>query len=279
MALENQPATQENLQAIPGEQAPETGDQSTQQSASETSIEDRAREQGWKPKEEYEGDSSKWVSAETFVAKGELITRIESLGKKLKDSEKAISMLKEHHTRVKETEFKNAVAFLKAQKKEAYEQGDVDKIMEIDDKLAEVKETQRRQLEVEAQDVSKSGENHPDFQEWLAGNTWYNKDSDMRGDADMIGAAFKNRNPSKTPTEVLEHVTEKIKKMYPDKFQNQNRNRLSAVEGGTGTRQSSSRDDIVLSEDEKRVMNTFIRQGILTKEEYMNDIKKLRGAV
>lgn len=60
-------------------------------------VENTAREQGWKPLEEFDGDKSKWVSAETFVAKGELIYKIESLGKKLKDADKAIKMLTEHH--------------------------------------------------------------------------------------------------------------------------------------------------------------------------------------
>ena len=115
MALENQ----ENAGTmIPGEVAPGTNENNTDSTGDNnqetSSIEDRAREQGWKPKEEYEGDPSKWVSAETFVAKGELIDRIEALGKKLKDSEKTINLLKEHHARVKESEFKNAVAFLKA---------------------------------------------------------------------------------------------------------------------------------------------------------------------
>lgn len=83
----------------------------------ETSIEDRAKAQGWKPKEEFDGDVSKWVSAETFLAKGELIEKIEYLGKKLKASEQAIDMLKQHHGQVKEAEFKRAVEFLKAQKR------------------------------------------------------------------------------------------------------------------------------------------------------------------
>ena len=244
----------------------------------EPSIEDRAREQGWKPKEEFDGDTSKWVSAETFVAKGELIDKIESLGKRLKDNDKTIAMLKEHHARVKETEFKNAVAFLKSQKKEAYENGDVDKIIEIDDKIAEVRDTQKRQQEEIAATQSNEGEAHPDFIAWTSENKWYERNSEMKTDADMIGAAYKRNNPLKTPQEILEHVTGKIKKLYPDEFMNQNRNRPSAVEGG-GQRQVASRDAFALTDEEKKVMNTFIRQGIMTKEEYTNEIKKVRGSL
>lgn len=273
MAEENQIAGT----AIPGEALP--GEQAENQEAEgeqTSSIEDRAREQGWRPKEEFEGDASKWVSAETFVAKGELIDRIEQLGKKLKDSDKTIAMLKEHHTKVKESEFKRAVEFLKQQKKQAYENGDVDKIIEIDDKIAEVRDTQKAQ---KAQDqVDEAPETHPVFQSWVSDNKWYESDSEMRADADAFGEAYARNNQDKTPQEVLEYVAKKIKKAYPEKFVNPNRNKPTGVESGSGTRQGSSRDSFSLTEEEAKVMNTFIRNGVMTKEDYIKEIKAMRGA-
>ena len=270
-------AVEENQNAgtmIPGEQT-EQLEKGGEQSSSST-IEDRAREQGWKPKEEFEGDSSKWVSAETFVAKGELIDRIEQLGKKLKDSDKTIAMLKEHHTKVKETEFKRAVEFLKQQKKQAYESGDVDKILELDDKIAEVRETQKAQKQQDQ--VDETPEAHPAFQSWVSDNKWYESDSEMRADADAFGEAYARNNTDKTPQEVLEYVTKKIKKAYPEKFTNPNRNKPTGVESGSGNRQGSSRDNFTLTEEEAKVMNTFVRNGVMTKEEYMREVKAMRGA-
>lgn len=263
---------------IPGEVAPGEATQVTEGNSEQTtsSIEDRAREQGWKPKEEFEGDASKWVSAETFVAKGELIDRIEQLGKKLKDSEKTIKMLTEHHTRVKESEFKKAVEYLKSQKKQAYENGDVDKIIEIDEKLASVKETQKAQA---VQDkINDEPEAHPAFQSWVSENKWYESDREMRADADAFGAAYASNNQDKTPQEVLEYVSKKIKKTYPEKFTNPNRNKPTGVESGSGNRQGSSRDSFTLTEEEARVMNTFIRNGVMTKEDYIKEVKAMRGA-
>jgi hypothetical protein len=262
--------------AIPGETLPSEqqvaegdGEQTT------SSIEDRARSAGWRPKEEFDGDPSKWVSAETFVAKGELIERIEQLGKKLKDSDKTIAMLKEHHSKVKESEFKRAVEFLKQQKKQAYESGDVDKIIEIDDKIAEVRETQKAQKQ-QAQ-IDESPDSHPAFQSWVSENKWYETDSEMRADADAFGEAYARNNTDKTPQEVLEYVSKKIKKTYPEKFTNPNRNKPTGVEG-SGTRQGSSRDTFTLTEEEARVMNTFIRNGVMTKEDYIKEVKAMRGA-
>lgn len=263
---------------IPGEVVPEANNDnsSTADTSTVLSIEDRAREQGWRPKEEFDGDPAKWVSAETFVAKGELIDRIEQLGKKLKDSEKTIKMLSEHHSKVKESEFKRAVEFLKQQKKQAYESGDVDRILELDDKIAEVRETQKAQKQQEQ--VNEAPESHPAFQSWVSENKWYETDSEMRADADTFGEAYARNNQDKTPAEVLEYVTKKIKKAYPEKFTNPNRNKPTGVEGGSGTRQGSSRDTFSLTEEETRVMNTFVRNGIMEKDEYIKQVKAMRGA-
>jgi len=269
MAEENQVAQTEEVTQTEQTSAEQV------ESTPQTSIEDTAREQGWKPKEEFDGDGSKWVSAETFVAKGELIDRIEALGKKLKNSEQTIKMLSEHHTKVKESEFKRAVDFLKSQKKAAYESGDVDKIIELDDKIAEVRETQKAQVAQEA--VNAQPETHPDFTSWVSENKWYDKNSEMRADADTFGEAYARNNRDKTPMEVLEYVTKKIKKAYPEEFTNPNRSRPSGVEGG-GQRQGGSRDSFTLTEEETRVMNTFTRNGVMTKEDYIKEVKAMRGA-
>jgi len=247
--------------------------QEAPQEAQAPSIEDVAKEQGWRPKEEYEGDPSKWVSAETFVAKGELIEKIEALGKELKSQKKANQMLLEHHQKIKVSEFQRAVEFLKTEKKRAYEEGDVDRIMEIDDQIANVKETQKMQ---QNQAVIEEPDPHPEFLTWTKENRWYEKDSELREEADILGTTYAKRNPNKTPLEVLEWTSKQIKKIYPDKFTNPNRNKPSAVEGGS-TSSSKRIEDYPLTEEERRAMMTFVRTGIMTKDEYIKDLKAIKG--
>lgn len=241
----------------------------------EYTIEDRAKEQGWRPKEEYSGDPDKWVSAETFVAKGELIERIESLGKELKNTKKAMTLLQEHHTKVKETEFAKAVDYLKSQKKAAYEAGDVDAILELDDKLAEVRETQKAQKL--KQEEKQEEEVHPEFTSWVSKNKWYSSDTELRDEADALGLAYAKRT-GKQPGEVLVYVEEQIKKLHPDKFSNPNRSKPSTVEGGGSAGVVRKTTEVELSDEERQVMMTFVRSGIMTKEQYIEDLKALRGA-
>jgi hypothetical protein len=244
---------------------------------SEVTTEDRAREQGWLPADEYDGDKSKWVSAETFVAKGELISKIESIGKELKSTKKAMHMLQDHHAKVKEAEFTRAVNYLKQQKKQAYESGDVDKIIEIDEQISNVKETQKQQAIVLAQQEQNEPEVHPNFTAWAEKNSWYNTDAELREASDAIGLAHAKANPNKSPEEILDFVSRKIKTSYPEKFSNPNRDKSSSVEGAGSSARTRKVSDFDMSEDEVKVMNTFVRQGIMTKDEYMKELKSIKG--
>ena len=99
-------------------------------------IELDAREQGWKPKEEWKGDPDKWRPAKEFVDRGELYGKIDTMGKELKDTKRALQMLQEHHSKVKETEYKKAVEELKALQKKHLESGDSDGYLETTEILS-----------------------------------------------------------------------------------------------------------------------------------------------
>ena len=96
----------EELQQVQVEQTEVQQPEQKQVTPEVDSYELQAREQGWKPKEEYEGDPEKWRPAKEFVERGELFGKIDTMGKELKETRKALKMLQEHHSKVKETEFK-----------------------------------------------------------------------------------------------------------------------------------------------------------------------------
>jgi hypothetical protein len=247
------------------------------QEPAEPSVEDLARARGWKPKEEYNGEVGRWKSAEVFMALEEPIQKIEALARELKETKRANQMLMSHHLQVKDSEFKRAVEFLKQQKKAAFEAGDVDKILEVDEQIELVKDTQRQQRQAfqERPQPDNTGELHPDYLRWVEQNTWYNSDKDMREMADAIGLTYAQRNPNKTPVEVLDHVATQIKtKIFKDKFENPNRQKQTVE---SPTRSGSRTDTFEMSDEEKQVMNTFVKQGIMSKEDYTKELKVMRG--
>ena len=70
-----------------------------------SAIEQKALDQGWRPKEEFDGDPDAFIDAPEFVRRGELFSKIEHQSKELKAVKAALDALKTHHSRVKEVEY------------------------------------------------------------------------------------------------------------------------------------------------------------------------------
>lgn len=263
----------EELQAVQLDVVPNTPVVETPESTPQVDpIETEAREQGWKPKEEYEGDPAKWRPAKEFVERGELFGKIDHMGKELKETRKALKMLQDHHTKVRETEYNRALTELKALQKKHLEEGNSDGYLETTELLTDLKAEQKAR-EVVQQNVP----NQPDprFINWVSANKWYEKDTEMRKYADTLGAGYAASNPGIDPEEVLQYVTKEVRTRFSTKFVNPNREKPSTVEGAsTGAANKSSFE---LTDDERKVMNTFVRAGVMSKEDYIAQVKQMRG--
>lgn len=266
----------EELIAPAAEQAPVDAPQ-TQPEVQVDPYEAQAREQGWRPKEEFEGDESKWRPAKEFVERGELFGKIDNLGKELKETRKALKMLQEHHSKVKETEFNRAVSELKGLQKKHLEEGNSDEYLKTTELLTDLKAEQKaREVLGQQQAEQAKGQVDPRFTAWQEKNQWYLKDADMKQFADTLGLGYAQANPGLEPDDVLEYVSKQVKMAFKEKFENPNRTKPSAVEGASAAT-GGKKDTVELSDDERRVMNTFIRQGIMTKDEYIAQVKAMRG--
>lgn len=265
----------EELQQVQEEQAPNTEVQQTQQQEKTPVVdpyEAEAREQGWRPKEEFEGEPEKWRPAKEFVERGELFGKIDVLGKELKETKKALKMLQEHNAKIKETEYKRAVDELKALQKKHLEEGNSDGYLEATELLTDIKAEQKARSVVSEQQPTGPD---PRFIAWTEQNKWYEKDAELRQYADVVGMGYAKANPGLDPEDVLKFVEREVKARYKDKFVNPNRNKPSAVEGAGQA--GAKKDTFVLTDDERKVMNTFLRQNLMTKEEYIAQVKAMRG--
>lgn len=267
----------EDLQAVQQEQVTQEQQPTQQQeSAPQTGhYEDLAKAQGWVPKEEYQGDPEKWRDAKEFVERGELFGKIDSMGKELKETRKALKMLQEHHSKVKETEYKRAVDELKALQKRHLEEGNSDAYLETTELLTDLKAEQKAR-EVVGESVPQQGQVDPRFVDWVAQNKWYEKDHEMREFADTVGLGYASRNPGSDPEDVLKYVASQVKTRFKEKFVNPNRTKPNSVEGASTPR--ANKESFDLTDDERRVMNTFVRTGAMTKEAFIEEVKRMRGA-
>jgi len=252
----------ENLIPEGNEQAPEL-----------SPVEQEAREQGWVPKEEFNGDEHKWVDAGEFLRRGELFKRIDMQNRELKDVKRALNELSKLQADLREVEYKNALKTLREQKKQALEEGDADAVIAAEERIDLVKEEQNKVRVAEQSAPEESGEEHPEFVEWKDRNSWYVSSAPMKAFADALGRDL--RAEGLTPREVLKRVEQEVKKEFPHKFSNPRQNRPNPVE--SGSKGGRSNGSFQLSPEQRKVMMTFVRTGALTEKEYIESLKKLEG--
>ncbi|MDE3022995.1 MAG: hypothetical protein KGI54_14245 [Pseudomonadota bacterium] len=239
-----------------------------------TKVELEAMDQGWVPEEEYTGDPDRYVSAKEFIQRGELFKKIESQSRELREQRKMLEHLSQLSKQSYDAGVKQTLANLRNARKEAFAEGDLDKVSQIEERIDAVKE------QVEAQKASENipqvPQVAPELQTWIDKNRWYETDVVMRGAADAIGIQLAREGRS--PTDVLREVERRIKQEFPNKFHNPNRDRAASVEGGNGVRKvSKNSDDVELTPLERDMMNKLVRAGHLTEKEYKDQIKQING--
>lgn len=256
----------------------ETGNpQDTETRKEYSDVEKRAIELGWVPKDEYNGDPDRWKTAEVFVALDEPIKRIEQQSRELKSVRQALDAMRVHYTKVQETEYKRALNDLKSARKQALVDGDIDKFERIEDQIEEVKQ--------EAQEIKQNAANvnpapaqiNPEFQHWVNRNPWYTAHRSMALFADEVGLKLHSQGVPRD--QVLKQVEEAVRKEFPQRFTNPNKEKAAAVENGSVKSGGGSgrQDAFQLTEQERNIMNTLVRSGAITKEKYLADLKKVKG--
>lgn len=253
------------------------GSQQQESTPQYTELEQKAMEQGWVPEEQYAG-SGKWRSAEEFLDRGELFSKIDELNRRDKAKDATLNELKKHLKRVRETEFNRALHALKSQKAQALEDGDHGRVVEIDDQIANTKVQAAQEMHSMDQPAPQPAAPTPQFVAWVNRNSWYQHDRVMKAAADAIGEELVSQGEN-NPTRVLEKVEERIRKEFPNRFTNPNRTKTGAVESSSrGNGSGSKGSSFQLTAEETQVMNKLVRHGVMTKDEYIADIKASRGA-
>ena len=238
-----------------------------------SAVEQKAVEQGWRPKEEFSGDPEAFIDAAEFVRRGELFTKIEHQSKELKQVRAALEALKEHNSKIKETEYKRALKTLDEARKQALIEGETDRFFALEEKIEEVK-AEKADFDSSLNDIKAPIEQelNPEFVSWVNKNNWYESNKAMRAYADKLGVELAQEGHR--PTKVLEMVEAEIKKEFAHKFQNPKSTRSQAVESSSRTGASS--DGFVLSDDERRIMRRFVETGVMTEKDYIKQLKGVR---
>lgn len=252
-----------------------------------TAVEQRAVGMGWK--KDWDGNEEDFIDAKEFVRRQPLFDKI---AENKKQNERALSELKEvkdslnqlasHHQKVKEVEYQRALKTIREDKRSALKEGDAVRALELDDQIDNLTEQHKEEVvELKQQNTQQQQQGvSPQFLSWVKDNDWYLKEDEMHDFADGAAAAYvqrlKIKGQSIIENDVFEHVLEKVKKAYPEKFENPNRNRPSAV-NGSDRGGKPVKGSYKLSDEEEQVAKNFERLGIMTRDEYVKERKSMQG--
>jgi len=246
-------------------------------------IEVKAREMGWRGKDEWQGDEEDFIDAKEFVRRKPLFDKIDELSRSVKNVKAGYDALIEHNGKLKDAEFKRAVDYLKNSRRQALIDGETEDALKYEDQIAEVEKTQ--QAYVQEQETLKSHTNGQDqiqeaqraFASWRDKNPWYKTDEAMTVFADSLGKKYVSEGMS--PEEVLKKIGVQIRNEFPHKFKNPMRDKPGAVENSQKAAKGGDSVESSMTEAEKRIMNTILRStSKLTKAQYLEQYKAIKGA-
>lgn len=232
-----------------------------------TDFEGIAREKGWKPKEEYDGDSEGWIGAEEFVKRQPLFDKIKVQSKKLKELERTVEAMAKHYQVNIQQAKEKAISELKEQRKEAIELGDSAAVDQIDHKIDMVKQTPDPELP--AKTLAPEIEQFVDEQ-----RDWFNKDDEMTAFAVSYNEAYLKRHPGSLG-DSLKETLKAVKKAFPEKFANQKRTAPPPVESGGAPTGGNSKYSIGrLNKEQKLVYEQLVKvHKQMTHDDYFKSLE------
>lgn len=270
----NEETLKEDVKAAIAEEAPvEEAAQAEEEVIEYSAIEQEAMDKGWNP-DGVEGKPN--LTAEEFIRNESFFKEIHKLKRELKKDRDVIEALKEHNKQTTQKAYEKAVKDLKAEKKLAAKEEDLERVIEIDEQL-EGLQTAKKEAD-EAEPTVPEGMTEQDFaqayNDFAKENVWYGRRPEMTADAEAIYDQYSRKNPNALPEERFEYLTKEMKKLYPDDLGNQNRKRSAAVStpSKSGTPKSAKKHTLNdVDAADRAIANTLIKSGTMTEAEYLAD--------
>lgn len=181
-------------------------------------FEAEAKRMGWVSAEDFQGDPSRHVDAETFynnaLEKLPLANAaIKKLTARLANAEKQISKASEFFSKAEQRAYERALAEIRAEQEAAVEVGDLAAHRAASDRLDKLeKPIAAKTSEVDAEQRAE------DFAEWGKANKWYATNAVMAAYADTQAELISKRKSGFLDREDLDAVAEKVKAKFADEF-------------------------------------------------------------
>jgi hypothetical protein len=188
-----------------------------------------AKAQGWVDAPDFKGED--WKPAKEFLEVGEkisavqkernekLLTDVDHLKDELEKTKATMQKFADHSEEQKKKAVEKAVKELKAEKAQAITDGDGEKVTQIEE-------------QIEATKTVDKDTPPPEFTNWVNQNTWYTNNPRMKAKAEVLARLYSETDLFQGESgylQILDHVTEDIKKEFPNEFINPAKDEPGAV--------------------------------------------------
>jgi len=255
-------------------EATETGEVITEEPQI-SEYEQTARDQGWKPKEEFiseGGDENKWVDFGEFNRRKELFDAIHEARKEAKTAKKQAEALAKINTNIEAQAYERARRDLLNERREAARNNDLEGVVTADEKLAAL---------AAPKSIRSTAAIPPEMENFISENKWYAEDDTLQAFANGIGAKLEREDPDMDKTELLRKVKEATVAAFPEKFKRNTGRGPSVLPSRTGPSGPVGRDDTKkityrdLPDEAKRMYNLLVKsernpRGLMTGEDYLS---------
>ena len=191
---------------------------------------------------------------------------------------KTLETFSEHHKGTKEREYKRAVKDLKAQQRAAVEDRDTEKYDTIQKDIEDLEKPVEEPV---------NPEDSPDWAAWHQKNPWFETstgtdgaDIEMTMYAEQVGQYLQTKGKYRTDMDYFNAITGEVKKKFPGKFENTNRDRQASVgtsestQTQTQTKNKKTYDNLPKNAKAAcdRMCNEKINgKALMTKEQYLSE--------
>ena len=238
----------------------------------------KAIRSGWRPKEEFNGNDTDFLSPRQWNINVALLKRAERAERAELNLRKQSGDFNERVQNVLKVAKANAIAELNEKKKQAVEEADYEQVKKIDKEIDQANE----EYEVQTIETEDPPSVRPEVEVWLVDISWYGNDEAMTKFALSFQTAQLQllENPNNPTTDeletALENTTAAVRQKYPNKFKRQPHAVSHSLEAGSNRKSQRKFTYDDLTPQEKIVCSEMERTGAMKRDDYVQAIKDIR---
>lgn len=227
---------------------------------SESEVHKKARELGWKSKEERisEGKNNDfYIEPEEYIRRQPLFEKIDRQNKEIRELRDLMRQTTEHVAAIKTDSYAQTLRQLEARESQAVSEGDQQTYQHVKTELQTLQQkiASDSALQIKQEQATQTSPKLPEVESWKFKNAhWYNtntpENTEMLNIATFIDKFYANRavqtGQTLNPVEHLNSIETEVRRLFPHRFPNEKKSpAMSVGKSTTSANNNSEGNDLI----------------------------------